>query len=83
MASSTIAKRNSRALLVRTGELLVMGSGAREVRVFSKPGPSRGAEAALLEGIAGNDEQDREDHNHDLPGAALDDLGVRYSVGSM
>jgi hypothetical protein len=46
------AKPNARALMVRMAERLVERAGARELRVFGKPGPSRGADPALLDEIA-------------------------------
>ena len=46
------SKPNAKELLERLGALLVAQAGARAVRVWSKPGSSVGATAAVLEEIA-------------------------------
>jgi len=46
------AKPNARGLMMKIGALLVERGGAREVRVFGKPGPSVGADPALLDEVA-------------------------------
>ena len=46
------SKPNAKELLERLGALLVAQTGARAVRVWSKPGSSVGATAGVLEEIA-------------------------------
>jgi len=46
------SKPNARQLLERLGALLAARTGARGLRVWSKPGSSVGATAAVLEEIA-------------------------------